>query len=83
MNFDKPFWRTVLREADGTASAARLFCAAIITSALGWVTYATLKHGVIPDLAPVAAFITATTLALYGVNKVASATQNIFGKQDQ
>lgn len=80
MNFDKPYWRNVLRESDGTPSAARLFVAGIITTTLGLVIGVTVKHGALPDLQSAGMFISATSVTLYGVNKVTTAATNIFGK---
>jgi CRISPR/Cas system endoribonuclease Cas6 (RAMP superfamily) len=80
MNFDKPFWKTVFREADGTASSARLLTATIIVAALLWVTFLVIKNHVMPDLQPASGFVGGTTLSLYGVNKGGSVLSDIFGK---
>jgi hypothetical protein len=82
MNFDKPFWKSVFREADGTASSSRLLTATIIVSSLLWVFYLTLAHRELPDLKSVGEFDCTTTLALYGINKVAYATASLFGAKD-
>jgi hypothetical protein len=82
MNFDKPFWKTVLREADGTASTSRLLVTGIVAACLLWVSGLVIKNHALPNLEPVGMFISTTTLCLYGVNKVADATKNIFGTPD-
>lgn len=81
MNFNKPFWATVFRDRDGTASSSRLMVAAIVGACLGWVSYLVVKTGTLPDLALVGQFITTTSLPLYGLNRVTSAASDLFAKK--
>jgi hypothetical protein len=73
MNFDKPFWRTVLRDSDGTASSSRLLVTAVVSASLGWGSYLVVSNKALPDLSLLAGFISYTSLSLYGVNRLASA----------
>jgi hypothetical protein len=70
----KPFWRGVFSEPDGTPSFARVATAALVGAAIGWVTYLVHANHALPELAGCAGFIT----VLYTTNKVAA----IWGKVD-
>lgn len=80
MNFEKPFWKTVLREENGTASSSRLFSCVLVIASIVWVTYVTIHKRDLPDLQPVGMFLTTTTGATYGVNKITSAIAAMTGK---
>lgn len=82
MNFDKPFWKNVLRESDGTPSSSRLYLGLIVLFPLFWVSYIVVKTISIPNLSPVEAFISGGALATYGVNRLASSGISIFGKSE-
>lgn len=80
MNFDKPFWRTVLRETDGTASSSRLLSTALVLAVLCWVSYITVHNRHLPDLSPVGMFLASSTTALYGVNKLSTGLSTVLSK---
>lgn len=70
MNWDKSFWKGLLRESDGTPSSSRFLAAATVLAALGWITFIVVKTVAIPTLGPIGSFIVDVTLGLYGVNNL-------------
>lgn len=79
-NWDKGFWRGILRESDGTPSYSRVGSLLLLLGTLGWVTYCVLKNHIIPDLVGPGGFFTGGTLSLYGVNKGAAMVKNFTDK---
>lgn len=80
-NFEKPYWKTVFRESDGTASSSRLLTATIVFAVILWVSVLTYREHKLPDLSPVATFVASTVSSLYGVNRVTDVIASITGKK--
>lgn len=66
---DKPFWRRVFSEPDGTPSFSRVATGLIVAFSLGWVTSLVRMNHALPDFGGLVLFIG----ALYGVNKIGAA----------
>lgn len=81
MNFDKSFFKGVLRESDGTPSASRSLSALIVFAVIGWVTFLVIRTHTLPPLQEAGMFLSTSTAALYGTNKVSSAISSILGKK--
>ena len=80
MNFDKPFWKSLFRDVDGTASSSRVLTALVTVTTLFWVTFVTLKHAQIPELHPVETFLCSVIMSLYGVSRISQALTAITSK---
>lgn len=79
MNWDKPFWKGLLRESDGTPSSSRVLTFATVLTALGWITFLVIKTAAIPAIGPVGTFVAEVSLGLYGINQAAALGKNILG----
>lgn len=78
-NWDKPFFRGVLRESDGTPSLSRTGTLIALLAGVLWVTLSFKVHKEIPDLKPVEAWVDGIALCLYGVNQAGSAAKHALG----
>ena len=83
MNPEKPFWKHVLRESDGTPSASRLLTAGLVLATIMWVTFLVSRNHSMPDMAPVGIFLSSTAVSLYGVNKMATAASSFSPTTDK
>lgn len=79
-NWDKGFWRGILREEDGTPSYARTGSFLLLLGVLAWVSHIVLKTHSIPDLTGPSWFFTGGTSSLYGINKGAAMVKNLADK---
>lgn len=71
-NWKRPFLRSMVSEADGTVSSARVCMVLVILASLGWVTCLVLHDKKLPDLAMVATYTTMVCGSLYAINRGAS-----------
>ncbi len=71
-NWKRPFLRSMLSEADGTVSSARVCMVLVVFASLGWVTCLVLHDKRLPDLGLVATYTTMVCGPLYAINRGAS-----------
>lgn len=62
------FLNSMLSEKDGTVSASRCLAGTSVISVIFWVTYVTIKSGVLPDLTGASLFLT-SGFSGYAVNQ--------------
>lgn len=60
------FLKSVLSEADGSGSFARVASGIAVLASIGWVTHIVLKTHTIPPLTDLTIFNT----SIYGINKI-------------
>ncbi len=60
------FIKSVFSEPDGTGSTARVLSGVLAVASICWISHIVLKTHALPDMAGVAALITAP----YGANKI-------------
>lgn len=65
---ETPFIRQIFSEENGQGSLGRVATGAMVTFALGWVTYLVLRNHALPDLGGLSLFVA----AIYGTNKAAT-----------
>jgi multisubunit Na+/H+ antiporter MnhC subunit len=83
MNWDKKFFKGLLREADGTPSSGRFHTLLVVVFSLGWVTYLVIKNNKIPDLTGLAMFDAAAISALFGITKLPQIVQSFLPTTSQ
>lgn len=71
-NWDKPFWRSVLSESDGSGSSVRLCITIVVFCACIWITYLTFIHKQFPEFLGVGGFVGGVASALYTINQAAN-----------
>ncbi len=71
-NWNRPFLRSMVSEADGTVSSARVCIVLVVLASVGWVTCLVLHDKKLPDLGLVATYTTMVCGSLYAINRGAS-----------
>lgn len=79
-NWEKGFFKGLLREEDGTPSFARTGCLFLLLAVIAWVTHVVIKMHALPDFSGIGVFLTQGLLSLYGVNKGMTSIKSIVDK---
>lgn len=82
-NWNKPFFKGVLRESDGTPSMARTGTLIALLSAVLWVSYTVKIHREIPNLTEPMNWVGGISLAMYGLNQAGSTVRSFAKKTDE
>jgi hypothetical protein len=71
-NWNRPFLRSMLSEADGNVSSARFCIVLVVVFSLGWVTALVVQDKKLPDLGAVGGYVTLVCGSLYAINRGAA-----------
>ena len=71
-NWNRPFFRSMLSEADGNILCTRFCIVLAVVFSLGWVTSLVAHDKKLPDLGAVGGYVTLVCGSLYAINRSAA-----------
>jgi len=70
--WSRPFFRSMLSEADGNVSCTRFCIVLVVVFSVGWVTALVAHDKKMPDLGAVGGYVTLVCGSLYAINRSAA-----------